>query len=288
VHGAPNGDLSTAQLARRTGLPAGTLRIWESRHGFPSAQRLRGGHRRYGERDVESVLEVLRMRTQGLSLPAAIALVRKSASPPPSSIFAGMRHRHPEVQPVVLTKPALLALTRAIEDEYLASAASGLLIGSFQRVAFYRSSERRWRELARTAKVAVAFADFKAVRQPEHGPAEVPVPRKHALNREWAVVIDAPAARACLAALEHTSAVERPDAERRFEVLWSFEPGVVQAATRVAIELVDAFAPELARDLFSGRGEPPATDPPELRFAAALAHRVVSYLVSDQGDHRRS
>jgi DICT domain-containing protein len=285
---APTGDLSTAQLALRTGLPAGTLRMWESRHGFPSPQRLGGGHRRYGERDVESVLEVLRMRTQGLSLPAAIAQVRESASPPPSSIFAGMRHRHPEVQPVVLTKPALLALTRAIEDEYLASAASGLLIGSFQRVAFYRSSERRWRELARTAKVAIALADFNALRQPEHAPAEVPIPREHALNREWSVVIDAPAARACLAALEHASAVELPDSQRSFEVLWSFEPGVVRAATRVATDLVRTFAPELAHQLLSGQDDPPATDPPELRFAAALAHRVVSYLASNQGDPRRS
>jgi MerR family transcriptional regulator, light-induced transcriptional regulator len=260
--------------------------MWESRHGFPSPQRLRGTHRRYGERDVESVLAVLRMRAQGLSLPAAIARVRASAAAPLPSIFAAMRHRHPEVQPIVLRKPALLALTRAIEDEYLATAASGLLIGSFQRVVFYRRSERRWRELSRTAKLAVALADFPAFLRPEHGPAEVPIPREHALNREWAVVIDAPAARACLAALEHTGAVELPDAERRFDALWSFEPGVVQAATRVAAELVQAFAPELADDLHSDRGEPPAPDPPELRFAAALSHRVVTYLASDQSGHR--
>ena len=36
--------------------------MWESRHGFPSPARLPGGHRRYSERDVEAVLEVLRLR----------------------------------------------------------------------------------------------------------------------------------------------------------------------------------------------------------------------------------
>jgi predicted DNA-binding transcriptional regulator AlpA len=66
-------ELSTAQLAARTGLPAGTLRMWESRHGFPAPARLPGGHRRYSERDVDAVLEVLRLRQQGLSLPRSSA-----------------------------------------------------------------------------------------------------------------------------------------------------------------------------------------------------------------------
>jgi DICT domain-containing protein len=283
MESAPSGDLSTAQLSQRTGLPAGTLRMWESRYGFPSARRRQGRHRRYGERDVDSVLEVLRMRSRGLSLAAAIARVRERTDDPPSSIFAGLRQRRPEVQPVVLVKPAVLALTRAIEDEYLASGASGLLIASFQRVAFYRSSERRWRELARTAKLTVALADFDVVRQPKDGPVEVPIPRAHALNREWALIVDAPPVHACVAALEQTSAVPLPDYERRFEVLWSFDPGVVAAATRVAVELVDAFAPAVA-GLLPGRGdEPPPGSSPELRFATGLAHRVVAYLASGAG-----
>ena len=67
-----NSDLTTAQLAQLTGLSAGTLRMWESRHGFPAPARLPGGHRRYSERDVALVREVLHLREQGLSLTAAI------------------------------------------------------------------------------------------------------------------------------------------------------------------------------------------------------------------------
>ncbi|MGZ4193006.1 MAG: MerR family DNA-binding transcriptional regulator, partial [Solirubrobacteraceae bacterium] len=53
-----NPELTTAQLAQRTGLSAGTLRMWETRHGFPDPFRLPGGHRRYAAGDVEQVREV--------------------------------------------------------------------------------------------------------------------------------------------------------------------------------------------------------------------------------------
>ena len=64
--------LTIGQLAERTGVQPGTLRMWESRHGFPRAERLPSGHRRYAEADVERVLEVVRARDAGLSLAAAV------------------------------------------------------------------------------------------------------------------------------------------------------------------------------------------------------------------------
>ena len=69
---ASNGELSTAQLAERTGVPAGTLRMWESRYEFPTPVRLPGGHRRYSDDDVEQIREVARLRAEGLSMIAAI------------------------------------------------------------------------------------------------------------------------------------------------------------------------------------------------------------------------
>jgi len=50
--------LTIGQLAERTGAAAGTLRMWESRYGFPRARRLASGHRRYSEEDVERVRDV--------------------------------------------------------------------------------------------------------------------------------------------------------------------------------------------------------------------------------------
>ncbi len=273
-----NADLSTAQLAQRTGLPAGTLRMWESRHGFPSAVRIPGRHRRYSTLDVELVLEVARLREQGLSLAAAISRARGARDAGPDSIFAGLRERRPEVQPTMLSKRTVLGLTHAIEDEYCAQAANGILIGSFQREGFYRQTQRRWLELSRRARLAVAFADFAALRIADDAPAEVPIQPDQPLAHEWSVIVDAPGAHACLAAWEQPGQRELPDADRRFEVLWSFEPAVVRAATGLALSLLGRLAPGLSDRMPRGVTEPAAAASPELRFAAALAHRMVGYL----------
>jgi DICT domain-containing protein len=273
----PAAYLTTAQLAARTGVPAGTLRMWEARHGFPEPVRLSGGHRRYRERDADRVRGVLRLREQGLSLPAAIERSRTPASAP-ASIFAGLRDRRADLQPSVIPKRALLRLTWAIEDEYCARASTGVLIASFQRAEFYRRARPRWRELARTAELAIALADFRRLRQPPRGPVEVPVAREEPLAREWTLIVDAPGMQACLAGWERPAARALPDAERRFEVLWSFEPSEVQTATAIAAEQIRMLAPALA-DRLPVEGETaPAGDSPELRSAAGLANRVVDYL----------
>src|SRR5215207_401023 len=156
--------LAIGDLVARTGVREATLRMWEQRHGFPAPARLESGHRRYREADVELVAQVVRERAAGLSLGAAIERVRGSAADAEPSIFAGLRRRRPDLQPVMLRKPALLALTRAIEDESCAQAERPLLFGSFQRERFYRASARRWRDFARTAELAIVFADFDRAR----------------------------------------------------------------------------------------------------------------------------
>jgi DICT domain-containing protein len=277
IAAAANPELSTAQLAARTGVPAGTLRMWESRYGFPAPARLPGGHRRYSEQDLAAVSEVVGLREQGLSLTAAIERTRRQERAPVASVFAGLRRRRPEVAPAILSKRVVLAITRAIEDEYCAHGAYGKLIASFQRERFYRQAERRWTELARTASAAVVLADFAELAEPPGAPAEIPIDLTDPLAREWTLIVDAPGARACLAAWEQPSQTELPDAQRRFEVLWSFEPEVVRAAGEVATELLWRLAPHVARGL-------PETNPDavihggELEFATALSQRMVGYL----------
>jgi DICT domain-containing protein len=274
-----NGELTTAQLAERTGVPAGTLRMWESRHGFPRPARLPGGHRRYTVQDADQVHEVARLRAaQGLSMSAAIAHVLRAAEPGPASVFAGLQRRHPEIRPAVLGKPALLELTRAIEDEYCARGTDGLVVASFQRERFYRAAQRRWTELARTTRVAVALADFPRLREPQGAPVEVPIESRQPVAREWTLVIDAPGAQACLAAWEKAALGERPDSQRRFETLWSFEPTVVRAASEVAIELLRQRAPGVAERAEDALDHPAGAPAPELRFASALTHRMIGYL----------
>jgi DICT domain-containing protein len=274
---AANAGLTIAQLGERTGLPPGTLRMWEARHGFPEPARLPGGHRRYDEDDVALVLEVLRLRDQGLSLASAVDRARARRRPA-GSIFAGLRGRRADVAPVILPKRAVLVLSRAIEDEYCARAGAGAIVGSFQRERFYRRSERRWRDLAQTADVAVALADFAAPAARPDAPVEMPVERHHPLAREWAVVVSAGEAQACLAAWEQPSASELADRARRFEVLWSFDPSVVGDAVEVAVELLRPLDPALAERVAraADSGGPSAAS--ALDGGGALAQRMVGYL----------
>ena len=64
-------------VARRTGVPAATLRKWEERYGVPAPSRTEGAQRRYGERELRQI-EWLRDRlSEGLRIGQAVALLNR-------------------------------------------------------------------------------------------------------------------------------------------------------------------------------------------------------------------
>jgi DICT domain-containing protein/predicted DNA-binding transcriptional regulator AlpA len=271
-------SLTISELAARTGVAATTLRSWESRYDFPRPSRLAGGHRRYTDQDVAVVRRVLGHRDSGLALEVAI---RRARSEPlqTRSLYAELHREHPEVVTQTLTKSTLLALSRAIEDECCARAEEPVLFGGFQRSTFLRESYARWVELARTARLAVVFADMSTPRPPGPGlPLEVALPHEAPLNREWIVLCDAPDLPACLAAVERPGQEAVPSARRRYEAVWTVDPRAVRYASRVAAALADEYRPELRmgdRDLPSN--EPPSASS-DLRRASGLLTRSLSYL----------
>jgi DICT domain-containing protein len=286
--GNPPIYLTPAQLSDQTGVPAGTLRVWNARHGFPAGQRERADRRRrFAETDVEAVRTVQRLREGGMSLAGAIAQLQSAATAPESSIYAALRRRRPDVRPFVMMKRALLQLSHAIEDEHSARAGSGLLLGSFQSERHYRASRRRWRGLSRTVACAIALADFTSLREPAGGPLEVPLPREHQLGREWTLIVDSPEARACLSAWEIAEAHATRDSERRFEVMWSFEPAVVADATTAARSLLGDIAPSAAARI-PAESRPARGSDADLRFGVELANRAYAYLADDLSDRPQS
>ena len=267
------GELTIGQLAGRTGLAPATLRMWEARYGVPSPRRLPGGHRRYSEEDVTTVLDALRARGAGLSLAAALEQAReRQEAAPADSIYAGLRRAWPDLQPAVYPKRLLNALSKAIEDECCARAERGLLFGSFQQARFYRSSEPRWRQFARTAELTIVFADFRRVRRRERAPLEVPIAQRSSFGREWTVICDAPGYSACLAAWEPPTVAPLPDPARRFA-----EPSVVRSATLIAWRLAREGLPELPETPPALRPLAPP-GPAELHRATALANRMLAYV----------
>lgn len=68
-------------VARRTGVPAATLRKWEERYGVPAPERTGGAQRRYGERELRQI-EWLRDRlTEGVRIGQAAAMLRRFEEP---------------------------------------------------------------------------------------------------------------------------------------------------------------------------------------------------------------
>ena len=271
-------DLTIREVAKQTGVPEGTLRMWETRYGFPVPERLPSGHRRYSEDDVQRVRQVARDREAGMSMPSAIERARQISSEPEPSIYAGVRRRRPDLQPYLLAKRTLIGLSHAIEDECAARAERPVLFGSFQRERFYRNAESRWRELARTSETAIVFADFPESRTPEHAPAELPIDREDPLGREWSLICDAPQYAAFLSAWERPGQNDVPDLERRFETIWSVEPRLVREASRIAAGFVERSHPELLGPIVERLRQTPPPSGEEFRLVGALTNRMVAYV----------
>jgi MerR family transcriptional regulator, light-induced transcriptional regulator len=287
---SPSALLTIGDLAERTGLAPATLRVWESRHGFPRPVRLESGHRRYDERDVDLVRQVLRRRDGGSRLEVAIAavvLAQASVSDPPQapSIYATMRRLQPSLQPQRLKKSTLLALSWAIEDECCSRAEKPMIFGAFQKERYYRAAEERWAELARVARSTMVFAGFSAddPDDPDEprgvgGTTFVQLPDDAPMRREWAVVCDAPVYPAMLTAWELPGQSTVPDKQRLFECVWTVEPGAVREAARTCAQVAQQFGHDEAVPLLYELADDPPPPPPELLQATALLNRVVAYV----------
>jgi DICT domain-containing protein len=281
--GAPEAELTIGDLARRTGVAPATLRVWESRHGFPLPRRRDSGHRRYDESDVALVEQVLRRRDAGMRLEVAIAgaaLARASVAEAPGSpsVYAAMRAMHPSLQPQRLRKSTLLAISWAIEDECCARAQQPMIFGGFQKETWYRKAEERWTELARIARSTMVFASFSGEPPTVERTTMVHLPDDAPMRREWAVVCDAADYPAMLTAWELPGQSTVPDGQRLFESIWTVDPAAVRDASRACAQAAQQLGhPEGARLLYDLADNPPPASR-EVLQAASMLNRVVAYV----------
>jgi MerR family transcriptional regulator, light-induced transcriptional regulator len=269
-------DLAISDVAERTGLAAGTIRMWEQRYGFPAPRRAPSGYRRYAPEDVETLRRVQAYRHRGLSVRAAIDRARETggASDRPS-LYAAVAATGHGARPQVLRRSTLEALSRAIEHETLALAAAPILVGAFQRERFYRAVEPRWRRLAAHADAAVVFAGFAAPNKPDGGAVELPIDSADALGNEWAVIVDAPGFAASLLAWEQPA---RGGEERRFEAIWTLDPLAARRASRTAAALARTIDPQTGARLDALLADRPLALEQPVPALTALANRAVAYL----------
>jgi DICT domain-containing protein len=275
---ATDESLTIGDLARRTGVAAATLRMWEARHGFPEAERRASGHRRYPATTVDLVAQVQRRREAGIRLDVAIAEAVAAAEPTTPSVFAELRRRHPQLERHRLHKSTLLALSWALEDECCARAQRPILFGAFQSDRYYRPSAPRWRELARVARSCVALGAFESGSATDQGVHLAALAPDAPMRREWSVVCDAPDLPAVLTAFELPGQEGVPERDRLFEAIWSLDPRAVRDAARVCGRVAQAAGVQEATPLLYELAEEPAPLPLDPAGATALFGRIVAYV----------
>ncbi len=287
---AENGAvLSIGELARATGVTAAALRVWETRHGFPTPVRLDGGHRRYSRSDLTAIVEVCRRREAGTRLDIAIRQVRAEANPPPRpSVFADIVALHPAHPPQRLRKRTLLSISRAIEDEVAATAQHGHLFAGFQNGRHFAAARDRWRDLARSAASAHVFADFTDLGDEQldegsgPGPVRVRVPPSAPMAQEWIVICDTPDLSVALLASDLPGQDRTPDAERAFDAIWTVAPHVVRDASRRCAEVAAAAGSRRATELLTGAlALAPRAGHADVLTVERLLHRILRYLEDD-------
>ncbi len=273
-------DLSIGEIVERTGVSEPTLRVWERRYGFPEPQRTASGHRRYSRAQADALARVLALRDSGLSITAAIARVQLPPDTASVSLFATLRGLQGERVARAVRKPALVALSHAIEDEALACAQARVALGCFQREGFYRRSQARWRELASTAPVAAVLADFGQLRADGAHPVEVPIGQSAQLTREWAIVLHGGRCSVCMVARELASSnVDASSRDRSFETLWSVDPDAVDALARACLTVMaDRLPGMVARAEEELAAGSVATAAEQIRLSAAITDRTLAGL----------
>jgi DICT domain-containing protein len=275
-------QLAIRDVAEQTGIAAGTIRMWEQRYGFPDPERTASGYRRYSDDDVEALRRVASYRRLGLSIPAAIDRVRGDADAPERpSIYAAVAAIDEMARPQLLKKRTMLAISRAIEHETLAHAASPVLFGAFQHVEAYRRVEHRWSRLARQADAATVFADFATPASNGRGPVEVTIDLDDAIGNEWAVIVDAPGYAACLLGWEQPRGVTPfgpDDDKRRFEAIWTVHPRAVRRAAEVAARLAGTVDPSYGARLEGLLAERPLATESPAPALTSLTNRAIAYL----------
>ncbi len=269
--------LQIGDLARLTGVAAGTLRVWESRFGFPSPARTGSGYRRYCEDDVEAVRRVAALRERGVSVAEAIASARAGGEVH-ASLYAAVTGSDPAARPLLLRKASLVAISRAIEHETMATGSRPVVIGAFQREGFYRAVEHRYRRMAQVADAVCVFADFAGVRHTAGAPVELPLRPEDVLCNEWTVIVDSPGFAACLLAWEQPDPPAPDDPDRRFESLWTMDPRATRRAARAAARLARRVDAAYADELYALLEDRPLAFEEPAPTLTALANRVVGYL----------
>jgi DICT domain-containing protein len=161
----------------------------------------------------------------------------------------------------VYFKTTLVALCHALEDHILQTAETDieqqpLVLAAFQQGKWFLQEADRYFELAQYSRqIAIAAVANSGFAQHKTGQLEnvalIPLDSRDSFTEEWNLVIFAPSYAAMVLCHELSPEEYRADAqpqsdnERKFYGLWTFDRQLVQESTRIMIEWMRPYEPEI-------------------------------------------
>ena len=183
------------------------------------------------------------------------------------------------------SKGTMVVTSHLIEELVAASPERAVLVSGFQHGRNWAVERDRYLDLAGHHDVIAVFAGQPppATWEVEH--VGVRLDDGDPLTQEWFVLALGPGLAVTLCGLDAGERLDTrgeppaDDSDRLFEVLWSFDPDVAQAALQVVLEAVGRSAPDRVEEVRQALDRVPA-EPVGPREVAHSADRLVAGLVT--------
>jgi DICT domain-containing protein len=159
-----------------------------------------------------------------------------------------------QVSAVSLTKASLVHLSHCAEGLILKHRLPAMIFTGFQESSHWHKETQRYRELANITKQITIFAGGKLPPELDTQLLQVTLANDDPMRQEWVLVVLSDELSLVLAGQDSLQPTKQ-EAERLFDVLWSFQPQAVQTTLNSLEGIVERYVPEKLPLLQAARQE---------------------------------
>ncbi len=195
---------------------------------------------------------------------------------PPFSLFKLIHQQFNHNAPAIrCTKATLVHLSHTLEDLVLSQNIPALFFMGPQEHSQWRQEQERYQKLAQVAQQVWVFSSAHVTPPNEANFTQITLSPDDPLRQEWfLVILSKPLALVLCAEDSQITAVN--DATRQFDMIWSFEPALVQQGLDLLEKIITAYRPEQLVSLQKIRTKYTAIKP-DLALIADLTMRMVRF-----------
>jgi signal transduction histidine kinase len=212
-----------------------------------------------------------------------------------SSLYRALLEHAPGLRPTAVSKGALVAASHLIEGLVAEAEGPTVLLSGFQHLGHWAAERDRYLRLSEAADVIAVFAGEEPPPEWRTDHVGVRLAAGNPLEQEWFVLAMGPSLAITLCGLDGAAHGRSPgdaeplpeaEADRVFDVVWSFDPEVARAAADGVVAAVERDAPERAADVRArvARAHP---GPSVAEVAAFADHATAGLLERLEQLHRR-